>query len=363
LYLSDGVLGSDKIFNNLDYLDYLDLSHNSITTLPDGIFNNLIKLTRLDLTHNSITILSDKIFTILGERMPEILIDSEMNKLIIEKFKDGEILPRFKESVRDEDIFFIQSTDSSDNIMETLLVIDAAKRSGCKSFCLISPFQGYSRQDKCDHVRSSIGSKVISDILEKVGMKRLITIDLHASSIQGFYNTSVIHLNGNKIFINYLKSLNIDNLTICAPDHGALKKNADLWKFFPEASLAIINKKRIKPNEIHSMELIGDVRGRNIFLMDDMTDTAGTLCKASELLINTGALSVRAITTHPILSGDALDNISKSSLTEVIVSDTIGSVYDKQPLCEKIKIITCADLISDSIYRLFKNKSIHELNN
>jgi ribose-phosphate pyrophosphokinase len=280
--------------------------------------------------------------------------------LLLERFSDGEILPRFMESVREEDIFFIQTTNSSDYIMETLLVIDAAKRAGCKSFTLISPFQGYSRQDKTDHVRSSIGSKVLSDILEKVGMTRLITIDLHASSIQGFYNTSVIHLNGNKIFTKYIKSLNLDNLVICSPDHGAIKKNTDFAKAFPESTFAVINKKRIKPNEIHSMELIGDVNGKNVVIVDDMADTLGTLKKASEILVEAGALSVRAISTHGILSGKAMQNLEESKLTELIVSDTIGSVYEKSS--DKLRVISCSGLIVDVVDRLVKNKSIHEVN-
>ena len=280
--------------------------------------------------------------------------------LSLEKFSDGEILPRFLDSVREEDIFFIQTTNSSDSIIETLLVVDAAKRAGAKSFTLIAPFQGYSRQDKTDHIRSSIGSKMLSDVLEKVGVTRLITIDLHASAIQGFYNIPVIHLNGNKIFTKYIKSLNLENLVICSPDHGAVKKNTDFAKAFPDSTFAVINKKRIKPNEVHSMELIGDVSGKNVVIVDDMTDTLGTLKKASEILIEAGALSVRAIATHGILSGKALENLETSNLTELIVSDTIGSVYDKSS--SKLRIISCSRLIVDVVDRIVKNKSIHELN-
>ncbi len=280
--------------------------------------------------------------------------------LSIEKFSDNEILPRFLESIREEDVFFIQTTNTSDAIIETLLVIDAAKRSGAKSFTLIAPFQGYSRQDKTDHIRSSIGSKMLSDILEATGMTRLITIDLHASSIQGFYNTPVIHLNGNKIFTRYIKSLNLENLVICSPDHGAVKKNTDFAKAFPDSTFAVINKKRIKPNEVHSMELIGDVLNKNVVIVDVMADTLGTIRKASEILMDSGALSVRAIATHGILSGSAMENLEQSKLTELIVSDTIGSIYDKSS--SKLKIISCSGLIVDVVDRLVKNKSIHELN-
>ena len=278
-------------------------------------------------------------------------------KLKIDKFSDGEILPLFIESVRDEDIFFVQTTNSSDNIMETLLVIDAAKRGGCKSFTLVAPFQAYSRQDKTDHLRSSIGSKMLADVLTSAGMNRIITIDLHASSIQGFYNVPVIHLNGNKIFIDYIKEHQIEDLTIVAPDQGAVKRASDFCKAFPDSTFAMINKKRIKPNEIHSMELVGDVTGRNVIIVDDMADTLGTMCKAAELLMEKGAKSVRAIATHGILSGKAYTNLESSVLTELLVSDSI-----KANASPKLKVISCDRIIGKSIWGLVNRQSIHELN-
>lgn len=291
------------------------------------------------------------------------IVDGEIvpGRLKIEKFSDGEILPLFQESVRDLDVFFIQSTNSSDNIIETLLVIDAAKRAGCKSFTLVAPFQSYSRQDKTDHLRSSIGSKMLADVLTAAGMSRIITIDLHASAIQGFYNVPVIHLNGNKIFIDYIKEHQIENLTIVAPDQGAVKRASDFCKAFPEATFAMINKKRIKPNEIHSMELVGDVTGRNVVIVDDMADTLGTMCKAAELLMNSGAKSVRCIATHGVLSGKAFDNLENSVMEEVLVSDTIPYV-PVRPLPKKLKYISCANLIGKSIWSLLQHKSIHEIN-
>ena len=287
------------------------------------------------------------------------IVDEEITpgKLKIDKFSDGEILPLFQESVRDEDVFFVQTTNSSDNIMETLLVIDAAKRSGCKSFTLIAPFQSYSRQDKTDHLRSSIGSKMLADVLTSAGMNRIITIDLHASSIQGFYNVPVIHLNGNKIFIDYIKEHQIEDLTIVAPDQGAVKRASDFCKAFPDATFAMINKKRIKPNEIHSMELVGDVTGRNVIIVDDMADTLGTMCKAAELLMEKGAKSVRAIATHGILSGKAYTNLESSVLTELLVSDSIQAKASP-----KLKVISCDRIIGKSIWGLVNRQSIHELN-
>ena len=305
------------------------------------------------------------------------IVDEEIKpgKLKIDKFSDGEILPLFSESVRDQDVFFVQTTNSSDNIMETLLVIDAAKRAGCKSFTLVAPFHGYSRQDKTDHLRSSIGSKMLADVLTTAGMNRIITIDLHASAIQGFYNVPVIHLNGNKIFIDYIKENEIEDLTIVAPDQGAVKRASDFCKAFPEATFAMINKKRIKPNEIHSMELVGEVTGRNVVIVDDMADTLGTMCKAAELLIEKGANSVRCIATHGILSGKAIENLYNSKITELLVSDTISFIGDKDasrnegrgiyqgpPTNSKMRVISCAKIIGKSIWSLSQRQSIHEIN-
>jgi ribose-phosphate pyrophosphokinase len=281
----------------------------------------------------------------------------ELGNLQIDRFSDGEILPMFKESVRNQDIYFVSSLNSSDKIIECLLVIDAAKRAGVKSFTLVSPYLGYSRQDKTDHLRSSIGSKMLADVLEKVGMSRIITISLHASAIQGFYNLPVIHLNGNKIFIDYIQSLGLDNLCILAPDQGAVKTASDFCKAFPDSTFAMINKKRIKPNEIHSMELVGDVAGKNVIIVDDMADTLGTVKKAAELIMQNGAASVRAVATHGILSGKAFENLDTSPFDELIVSDSI-------PQCThpKLKVVSCAKLLSHTIIALNQKKSIHEVN-
>ena len=306
--------------------------------------------------------LADSICEILNKKT----LDNSFTRgrLKIDKFSDGEILPLFEESVRGEDILFVQSTNSPGSIMETLLVIDAAKRADCKSFTLISPFQGYSRQDKTDHLRSSIGSKMLADILETVGMSRMITIDLHASSIQGFYNVPIIHLNGNKIFIEHIRKNQIEDLTIIAPDQGAVKRASDFCKAFPDSTFAMINKKRIKPNEIHSMELVGDVEGRNVVIVDDMADTLGTLKKASELIMEKGAKSVRAIATHGILSGAAMENLYSSQLTELMVSDSIPSTLQKEKdqVGDKLKVISCDNIIARTIWGLTTRKSIHEIN-
>ena len=285
---------------------------------------------------------------------------SKPGKLKIEKFADGETLPTFGESVRNEDVFFVQTTDSSDSIVETLLVIDAAKRAGCKSFTLIAPYQGYSRQDKTDHLRSSIGSKMLATVLESTGMTALISIDFHASQAQAFYNVPVIHLNGNKIFIEHIKQNQIEDLTIVAPDQGAVRRASDFCKAFPDATFAMINKKRIKPNEIHSMELVGEVSGRNVVIVDDIADTLGTMKKATELLIEKGAKSVRCIATHGVLSGKAMENLSTSKMVELLVSDSIPTAEHLSPEAPKMKVVTCADIAAKTIWSLTNKKSIHE---
>ena len=313
-----------------------------------------------DLTKNICKVLNQELknYSSMG------LVDGEIvpGKLKIEKFSDGEILPLFQESVRDLDVFFIQSTNSSDNIIETLLVIDAAKRAGCKSFTLVAPFQSYSRQDKTDHLRSSIGSKMLADVLTAAGMSRIITIDLHASAIQGFYNVPVIHLNGNKIFIDYIKEHEIIDLTIVAPDQGAVKRASDFCKAFPEATFAMINKKRIKPNEIHSMELVGDVTGRNVVIVDDIVDTGNTLAKAANLIIENGAKSVTCIATHGVLSGPAIEILNNSKLNKVVVSDSIPSVFIKSKDCHKLEVISSSKIIAKSIFALSNKISINSIN-
>jgi len=304
-------------------------------------------------------LLTSKLVEILNNSNQfDIICDSE--NLRIEKFSDGEILPQFTSSIRNEDVYFVQTTLSSDTIIEILMVSDAAKRAGCKSFNLISPYMGYSRQDKTDHIRSSIGSKVLADILEKVGLSTLLTVDLHSSSIQGFYNIPVIHLNGNKIFIEYLKETNIPNLCFVSPDQGAVKRASDFCKSFPESTFAMINKKRVKPNEVHSMELVGEVKDKNVIIVDDIADTLGTLKKAASLIMENGALSVRGIATHGVLSGNADENLTNSLLSELIVSDSLEKVtLTNHP---KLKVLSSAPLIAKTLIALNQKKSIHEIN-
>lgn len=274
-----------------------------------------------------------KLFKLLSKMM-KIKSDENVNcdeNFKIDKFSDGELCPIFKKSIRDQHVFIMADGHDSENIVKLLLTIDAAKRSGAKKITLIYPYMPYSRQDKNDHVRSSIGAKMMADILQAAGITRIICIELHAPAIQGFFNIPIIHLNGNKIFTKYMKNLDLENVTICSPDHGALKRNTDFAKNFPDWLAAVIDKKRKKPNEVASMEITGEenIVGRNIVSVDDMGDTLGTLSKAANLVMEKGALSFRAFLTHPVLSGNALRTLYFSKITELVVSDTIVSVYDK----------------------------------
>ena len=298
--------------------------------------------------------------------------------LKIDKFSDGEFQPVFRESVRDEVVYILADGSSSEDIIKLCLTIDAAKRSGAYKINVIYPFAPYSRQDKLKNgIRSSISARTLADMLQSVGLNKLITVELHAGSITGMYNIPVIHLNGNKIFTDYLKNLNLTDVCVCPPDAGAVERNKDLAKAFPDSVTALIEKTRVKFNEISSMTLIGqeNVKNKNILLVDDILDTGGTLSKASHLLKDKGSLSLRAIIPHFVASGNALENIYNSCIDELIVSDTVFGTNKKVNLyyriynkpnsfgfIPRITVISCAELISNSIQRLNNKMSINDLN-
>ena len=291
------------------------------------------------------------------------------NQLKIDKFSDGEFCPFFKKSIRGENVFIIADGHTSDDIIKLLLVIDASKRSGATKINVIYPYVPYSRSDKMDSLRTTIGAKLLSDVLQVAGISNLICIDLHSESISGFYNIPVIHLSSGRIFIDYIKSLNIDNICFTAPDAGASKRNQRLAKAFYNSTNATINKTRNIPNEVAKMELIGSVKDKNVIIYDDMSDTFGTISKASKLIMDNGALSVRAVITHGVLSEGSLENIANSQLTELIISDTVSLTYDKikkyeliQSIKPKITVISCSDILIKSIYSLLTNNSINEIN-
>jgi ribose-phosphate pyrophosphokinase len=281
----------------------------------------------------------------------------DLGAVTILKFSDGEMSPSFDESVRGCDVFIIQSTfPSSDNLMELLLMIDAARRASAHYVTAVMPYFGYSRQDRKDRPRVGIGAKLIGNLLTAAGADRLMTIDLHAGQIQGFMDFPVDHLEGNAIFVPYLKSLNLDNIVFASPDVGGVVRTRNMAKFF-NADMVICDKHRKRANEIASMQLIGDVKGADVVLVDDLIDTGGTLCKAAQLIMDKGAKSVRAVVTHPVLSGNAYDNISNSILTELLVTDTIP----QKQVCDKIKVLSVAELFAKAIGRIRDHESISSL--
>ena len=279
----------------------------------------------------------------------------KLGKVIFHNFSDGEFQPSFEESIRGSRIFLIGSTQpSSENLMELLLMIDAAKRASARHITAVMPYFGWARQDRKDKPRVPIGAKLIAKLLETAGATRIITMDLHADQIQGFFEKPVDHLYASTIFIPYLESLKLDNLTIASPDMGGSKR-AYAYSKFLKSDVVICYKQRKKANIISHMELIGNVEGKNVVLVDDMVDTAGTLTTAADLMMERGAKSVRAICTHPLLSGKAYERIENSKLKELIISDSIP-VKNKS---KKIKVLSSANLFAEVMKNVHNNKSIN----
>ncbi len=276
-----------------------------------------------------------------------------LGKVNLQRFSDGEFQPSFDESVRGRRVFIVGSTiPPSDNLMELLLMLDAAKRASARHITAVMPYFGWARQDRKDRPRVAIGAKMVANLLQGAGATRIMTMDLHADQIQGFFEKPVDHLYASTFFIPYIQKLNLDNLVIASPDMGGSKR-AFAYSKFLNCGMVICYKQRERANVIGEMSLIGDVKGKNVILVDDMVDTAGTLTKAADMMMAKGALSVRAMTTHPILSGDAYDRIKNSELKELVVSDTIPL---KQEL-DKIKVVSCAPLFAKVMHNVQNNES------
>lgn len=269
-------------------------------------------------------------------------------------YSDGEFQPSFEESIRGLRVFLVGSTfPSTDNLMELLLMIDAAKRASARHITAVIPYFGWARQDRKDKPRVPIGAKLVAKLLEAAGATRIMTMDLHADQIQGFFEKPVDHLFASTIFLPYVQSLNLPNLTIASPDMGGSKR-AYAYSKFLQSDVVICYKQRKQANVIDTMELIGDVKGRNVILVDDMIDTGGTLAKAADVMMEKGALSVRAICTHPILSGAAYEKIEQSQLAELIVTDSIPL----KKASTKIKVVSCAPLFAEVMQMVQHNNSI-----
>ena len=291
----------------------------------------------------------------LAQKITESLGVKLGNETVIE-FADGEFEPSFDETIRGSDVFIVQSTmPPAENLMELLLMIDAAKRASANSVVAVLPYFGFARQDKKGKPRVPIAAKLIANLLTTAGVDRVMTIDLHADQIQGFFEVPVDHLYASTLFVPYIKSLNLPNLTIASPDMGGSKR-ANTYAKFLNTEVVICYKHREKANVISKMMLIGDVKGKDVVMIDDMVDTAGTLAKASDLMINQGASSVRAICTHGLFSANAYERLENSQLTEIVVTDTIPREHKSS----KIKEISVAALFADTIKRIHDKKSISE---
>jgi ribose-phosphate pyrophosphokinase len=278
----------------------------------------------------------------------------KLGNLLVTHFSDGEFAVSYEESIRGKDVFLVQSTfPNSDNLMELLLMIDAAKRASARHIIAVIPYFGWARQDRKDKPRVSIGAKLVADMLSAAGIDRLITMDLHADQIQGFFDVPVDHLYASGVILPYLQSLHIKNLVIASPDVGGAKRAGTYAKYL-NCPLVLCNKKRARANVVESMQIIGDVKGMNVVIVDDMVDTAGTITKAADIMKEAGALSVRACASHCVMSGPASDRVQASALEEIVFTDSIP--YTDR--CAKVKQLSVADMFAETIRRVVNNESI-----
>ena len=281
-------------------------------------------------------------------------LDITLGKVELQRFKDGEFKPSFKESIRGKRVFIVGSTFApSDNLMEILLMIDAAKRASADYIDVVIPYFGWARQERKDEPRVPIAAKLVANMLEAAGASRVITMDLHADPIQGFFEIPVDHLYSSTIFVPYIQKLNLDKLVIASPDMGGSKR-AYAYSKFLKSDVVICYKQRKRANVIGSMELIGDVKGKNVILVDDIIDTGGTLVKAAQLMKEKGAESVRAVCTHALLSDNAQERIANSEILELVVTDSIP----RKILSKKIKVLSCATLFADVMHNVHVHRSI-----
>ena len=304
--------------------------------------------------NNSYKIFSGTKSRYLAEEMCKHL-GIELGKMNTIRFSDGEFEVSFEESVRGCDVFLVQSTfPNSDNLMELLLMIDAAKRASARSVVAVVPYFGWARQDRKDKPRVSIAAKLVSDLLSAAGINRLVTTDLHADQIQGFFNVPVDHLYSSSVFVPYIQSLHLEDMVIASPDVGGAKRANSYSKYF-QCPLVLCHKQRAKANVVESMTIIGDVKNKDVVLVDDMIDTAGTICKAADLMKENGARSVRCVTSHALMSGPAVDRINASALQEVIFTNSIPFDLSRS---NKVSVISIAELFANTINCINTNQPI-----
>ncbi|MBR2238052.1 MAG: ribose-phosphate pyrophosphokinase [Prevotella sp.] len=304
---------------------------------------------------NSYMVFSGTATRYLAEKICQSL-GCPLGKLQMTKFSDGEFAVSYEESIRGRDIFLVQSTfPNSDNLMELLLMIDAAKRASARTINAVIPYFGWARQDRKDKPRVSIGAKLVADLLSVAGVNRVITMDLHADQIQGFFNVPVDHLYASGVILPYLQSLNLENLVIASPDVGGSKR-ANAYAKYLGCPLVLCNKTRARANVVDTMQIIGEVEGKNVVIIDDMVDTAGTITKAADLMMKCGATSVRACASHCVMSGPASERVQDSALEEMVFTDSIP--YTQR--CAKVKQLSVADMFAETIRRVIANESISD---
>jgi len=305
---------------------------------------------------NEVTIVSGRASRYLAEQIA-LRYGQKLGQTQIITFADGEFNVSFEENLRGKHVFIIQSTfPPAENLMELLMLVDAARRSSARQIIAVIPYFGYARQDRKDKPRVPITAKLIANILTASGINRIITIDLHADQIQGFFDIPVDHLYASSLFVEYIKELNLPNLVFASPDTGGTRRAAAYAKAL-DTGFVICYKQRSKANQVETMQLIGDVRGKDVILLDDIIDTGGTITKAAQIMVDNGAASVRAMCSHPILSGDATERIELSAFNEIIVTDTIPLRRE----CRKIKVISTATLLAEVIKRVHDYESISSL--
>ena len=305
---------------------------------------------------NSYMVFSGTATRYLAERIC-LSLGCPLGQLQMTKFSDGEFAVSYEESIRGRDIFLVQSTfPNSDNLMELLLMIDAAKRASARTINAVIPYFGWARQDRKDKPRVSIGAKLIADLLSVAGVNRVITMDLHADQIQGFFDVPVDHLYGSGVIIPYLESLHLEDLVIASPDVGGSKR-ANTYAKYLKCPLVLCNKTRARANVVESMQIIGEVEGKNVVIIDDMVDTAGTITKAADIMKEHGAKTVRACASHCVMSGPASERVQNSALEEIIFTDSIP--YAQR--CAKVKQLSVADMFAEAIRRVIDNQSISDL--
>ena len=303
--------------------------------------------------NNSFLIFSGTSSRYLAEKICKSL-NCPLGNLVVTRFSDGEFAVSYEESIRGRDVFLVQSTfPNSDNLMELLLMIDAAKRASARNIIAVIPYFGWARQDRKDKPRVSIGAKLIADLLMVAGIDRLITMDLHADQIQGFFDVPVDHLYASGVILPYLQSLKLDNLVIASPDVGGSKR-ANTYAKYLGCPLVLCNKTRARANVVDTMQIIGDVVGKNVVIVDDMVDTAGTIAKAADIMKEAGALSVRACASHCVMSGPATERVDGSALEEIVFTDSIPYSKDSS----KVKQLSVADMFAETIRRVVSNESI-----